>query len=867
MTEPKAAPERQRLYPGYIKGSRKPSAISSNGAASIPNSDSQFRFPIPIPNSDSQFRFPIPDSRFPMMETVAQDIRYAVRTLAKQRGFTVVAVLCLALGIGVNTVIFSCLNAILLRPFPYADPNALIFLTEGQSRDGGRGAALSYPDFVDYAASTKTIASLGAYASRTFTLTGIPEPERIEGARVSASMFPTLGIAPALGRGLAAADDRLGAAPVALIGDGLWERRFARDPQVIGRSLEIDGKATTVVGVMPPDVRFPGRGDLWLPHARSVIDERDNHYLRGIGRLAPGVTLEMARSELETIGHGLATRYPTFNQGWVPRLTTLRDAEVGDIRPVLLIMQAAVSFVLLIACANVANLLMARGASRHREIAIRTTLGAARARIIRQLLTESLLLAIAAGAVGVLLARWGLDLVVAMLPPSIPSWMSFTIDGRVLTFTVLTAILTGVVFGLAPALEGSRPDLTDALKDGARGAGTSRRSRRLRSALVVAEVALSLVLLIGASLMMESFLRLQSVDPGFDYQRALSMQISFVGSAHDAPEARAATLDRVVTEVSALPGVAGAAAVSLTPLTTTNATTGFLLETDPLSVSNAHDAEIRSITANYFRALRVPLLRGRTFTSDEMSTGATVVVINQTLAAHYWPNEDAIGKRIRWGVTTDDPLLTVVGIVADVKQRALGAAPAPQMYVPYAQYPYRAMTLLIVAQQNPASLATAVRAAVRRVAPGIPVYDVSTMRAVYDRSVWEPRLYGALFTSFAVIALLLAAAGVYSVIAYSVSQRRHEIGVRMALGATRADVFRLVVDGGARLALLGIGIGTAGALATTHVLGTFLYGVTPTDPVVFAAMAGVLLVTALIASYLPARRAAGVAPVNALRES
>ena len=800
------------------------------------------------------------------MESFLQDIRYAVRALGKQRGFTGIAVLCLALGIGVNTVIFSCLNAILLRPFPYADPDALVVISEGETQQAQRtSGALSYPDYVDYAASAKSFASMGASASRSFLFTGSTDPERVEGARVSASLFPTLGFTPALGRGFDASDDREGAARVALISDALWERRFARNANVLGQAVEIDGQPATIIGVMPPEVRFPGRADLWMPHARSVTEQRDNHFLAGIGRLAPGVTLEQARAELASIGRGLAERYPQTNEGWMPSAVSMRESEVGDIRPVLLIMQAAVSFVLLIACANVANLLLARGASRHREIAIRTTLGAARTRIIRQLLTESLILALAAGAIGVLLAGWGIDVVKAMLPQSIPSWMQFTIDGRVLAFTFAMAALTGIVFGLAPALQSSRPDLTDALKDGTRGAGASRRSKRLRSALVVAEVSLSLVLLIGASLMMKSFLRLQSVDPGFDYRGSLSMQLSFVGTGYDSTQARWSALDRVVTEVSALPGVSGAAAVSITPLTSTNATTGFFREGEPLVAGSAHGAEVRSITAGYFKALSIGLRRGRTFSSQEMTDGANVVVVNQTLASRYWPNEDPIGKQMRWGITTDDPLLTIVGVVADVKQRQLGAPLQAQMYVPYTQYPYRTMTLMVATKGDAAALATPVRAKVRELAPNVPLYGVETMSAIYARSVWQQRLYGALFTSFAVIALVLAAAGVYSVIAYSVTQRLHEIGVRMALGAHRLDVFRLVVKGGARLALVGVALGTLGAFATTRVLGKLLYGVSPTDPLVFGGMALLLLATALVASYVPARRAAALDPVNALK--
>jgi putative ABC transport system permease protein len=679
-------------------------------------------------------------------------------------------------------------------------------------------------------------------------------------------MLPTLGIPAVRGRGFEPGDDREGAPRVALISDGLWERRYARDAKAIGSSITVDGAPATIVGVMPPDVKFPGRADLWLPHARGIRPgDRGNHYLEALGRLKPGVSLEQARSELAAIGRRLAEQYPEENRDWVPSAVTLRDAEVGESRPILLIMQAAVLFVLLIACANVANLVLSRGTSRHREIAIRTTLGASRARIVRQLLTENVLLALAGGALGVLLAGWGLDLMLALIPDTLPNWMRFTIDGRVLVFTLLVAVATGLVFGMAPALQVSRPDLTEALKDGARGAGVARSGRRVRSALVVAEVSLSLVLLIGASLMMVSFVRLQSVDPGFDFRNTLSMQVGLNDSRYDSLFTRWGTLDRIVSEVSALPGVRGAAAVSLTPLMSANATTGFFVDGEPLTPGGAHPAEVRSISPSYFDVMGIRLLRGRTLSRQELADSAPMVVINQTLAARHWPNADPIGGRIRWGVTTEDPLFTVVGVVADVKQRKLGAPLQPQMYVPYTQYPYRSMTLIVAGDRNPASLAVAVRAKVRDVAPAVPLYGLEPMSQIYRRSVWQERLLGTLFTSFAAIALVLAAAGVYSVIAYSVNQRMHEIGVRMALGAQRSDVFRLVVAGGARLAVIGVVIGTVGAFAATRVLTTLLFGVSPTDPLIFGGMAALLLVTATIASYLPARRAASLDPMNALR--
>ena len=800
------------------------------------------------------------------METVLQDLRYALRTLAKQRGFTAVAVLCLALGIGVNTVIFSCVNAILLRPFPYADPGALIAISESPDRDTQRNAgALSYPNYVDYAAGSKSFTSIGAHAARTFIVAGPTEAERIEGARVSANMFPTLGLAPARGRMFEPADDREGAPRVMIISDALWERRFDRSPKAIGSALEVDGAITTIIGVMPPDVRFPGRADLWLPHARSTTEQRGSHYLQGIGRLKPGVTLAAARADLDAVGRRIGEENPAESGNWWPRAIPLRDAEVGDVRPVLLIMQVAVTFVLLIACANVANLLLARGTSRQREIAIRTTLGAARTRIVRQLLTESVVLALASGALGALFASWGLDSIVALIPDTTPNWMRFTIDGRVLLFALGVSIATGLVFGMAPAVHASRADLTDGLKDGARGAGASRGSRRVRSALVVAEVSLSLVLLIGASLMMKTFLRLQSVDPGFDYRNTLSMQLAMTGAEYDSLFARWDALGRVIDGVSAVPGVRGAAAVSFAPLGSANASTGFYVEGEPLTPGRGHPAEVRAISGGYFDVMRIRTVRGRTISPQEIADSAQVVVVNQTLAARHWPNEDPVGKRMRWGVATDDPLLTIVGVVADVKQRQLGAPLQPQMYVPYTLNPYRTMTLMVATGRDPGSLANTVRTRVRTIAPTIPLYGLQTMQESYTRSVWQQRLYGTLFTSFAVIALVLAAAGVYSVIAYSVTQRMHEIGVRMALGAQRPDVFRLVVQGGTRLALIGVVIGVAVALGATRVLAKLLYGVSPTDPMTFGTMSALLLLTAMVASYLPARRAASLDPVNALK--
>ena len=799
------------------------------------------------------------------MDTLLQDFRFALRTLARQRGFTAIAVVCLALGIGVNTVIFSVLNAMLLRPFPYQAPEQLVFVSESPSDSPRAFGAFSYPNFVDYAARQRSFSSLAAYGNSSFAVQGADGPDQLAGAEITPSLFPTLGVSPILGRQFTAEEAREGAARVVMLGYTMWEQRFNKDPGIIGRSISVNGVPAVIVGVMPPDFRYPGRAELWRPLTLSPTENRGGHWLFGVGRLREGVTIDRARAELLGISRQLGAEYPQTNAAWKAVVTSLRDREVGEVRPVLLLMQGAVLFVLLIAAANVANLLLARASSRQREIAIRTTLGAGRMRIVRQLLTESVLLALAGGALGILFAGWGLDLVLALIPDVMPFWMRFTIDGRVLAFAALVSLATGLVFGAAPALQASRPDLTDSLKDGTRGSGASRQSKRLRSGLVVAEVALSLVLLVGASLMVKSFLALQDVDPGFDVASTVTMRVAMPGAAYDSLSARQQLLEHMIERASAVPGVRSASVSTISPLSGGQAITGFFLDREALTPGGAHEAELRGISESYFETMRIGLLRGRGFERREMDDSAFVVVINQTLADRFFKGEDPIGRRLRWGVQAEDPMLEIVGVVQDTRASDLGAPPLAQMYMPWPVQGWRSMSLLVAASTNPAELVPALRRTIREVAPNVPLFQVGTVRDAFDRSMWQQRLYGALFTSFAAIALLLAAAGVYSVIAYSVSQRTHEIGVRMALGAQRRDVFGLVVRGGLGLAAIGVVIGLAGAFAISGVLRTQLFGVSATDPIVFVAVPLTLLLVAALASWLPARRAAALDPSTALR--
>ncbi len=798
------------------------------------------------------------------MGALGTDIRYAARMLLKIPAFTAVAVFTLGLGIGANTTIFSCVNALLLRPFPYLDPDRIVALRD-ESREHS-AVEVSYANFADWQAQNRSFSAAAAHNGNSFNLAGGDEPERVEGEEISASLFPLLGIAPVLGRNFLPEEDRVGGAQVVILSHALWEQRFASDSGIIGRSVLLNGEPRTVVGVMPRRFQFPADAKLWTPLALDPTKDRGSHYLEAIARLKPGVTLEQANSDLATIAKRLAEQHPETNTGRGASVATLRDHEIGEYRPVLYIMMGAVGFVLLIACANVANLLLARATARAREIAVRSALGAGRGRIIRQLLTESLIVALLGAGAGLLLAAWGLDFIDAAVPSDRPFWMVFSIDGRVLLFTLVVAVVTAVVFGLAPAWQISSSRLNDALKEGGQGAGTSLHRNRLRSALVVVEIALSLILLVGAALMISSFVQLQRVDPGFNRRNALSLRFYLAGTAYDSTYERLAFLEQALTRISSLPDVRAVAAVNMLPLGGGNVTSSIEIEGQSRAPGEHLAVQWIVTSGEYFRALEVPLLKGRDFTPREKAdTGAAVAVISEVMAQRFWPAAEPLGKRFRFSGADENAWLTVVGVAANVKHRRLNTAPESQFYLPYSREPWHHMSLVVRTRGEPVAAGGPVRQALRSVDPNLPMFGVGSLDEVYRRSAWESRFYGQMFGAFALIALVLAAGGVYGVMAYMVSQRTREIGVRMALGAHAGDVLGLVLRRGLVLAAIGIALGAAGGLGVTRVLASLLYGVGASDGLTFAGVSLLLGGIAVVASYFPARRAAGVDPMVALR--
>jgi putative ABC transport system permease protein len=670
-----------------------------------------------------------------------------------------------------------------------------------------------------------------------------------------------------LGRDFGAADGQPGAPAVALLSAAVWERRFGGDSGIVGRVISLNGRPYSIVGVLPPPHQFPDDAQLWVPLTLPGTAGRGLNRLQVIGRLRDGVTIAGARAEMAGIAGRLAAQYPDDNAGWTASVVPLREGEVGEYKSVLTLMMGAVAFVLLIACANVANLVLSRAAARHREIAIRAALGAGRARIVRQLLTESVLLALGGAVVGIVIALWGLDLIVAAVPSDKPFWMVFTIDQRVLAFTGLVAVATGILFGLAPAWHATRSDLNEALKEGSRGAGTGGGRLRLRHTLVVAEIALSMVLLVGASLMIRSFLRLQHVDPGFDRRNILAATVVLGGARYDSTLARATFFEDLMPRLKSLPGVVGAAASQAPPLSGSSSSSTFTVEGQPAARGEAPSANWQAVTANYVTLLGIPMLRGRDLNERDVRDSLLVAVVNRTMAERFWPGQDPLGKRFHFGGGDENtnPWLTVVGVAGDVRHGRLGEVPENQFYLPYSQATYRGMVVLVRTVGDPVALAAALRHEVRAVDPQLPLFELQTMEATYRSSVWEQRLYSTMFGSFAAVALLLAAVGLYGVMSYMVTLRTHELGVRMALGAQRRDMLVLVIRRGLRDAALGVAIGLAGAFAVTGTLKNFLYGVTTTDPWSFTGIPLLLALVAVLASWVPAGRATRVDPMLAMR--
>ena len=808
------------------------------------------------------------------METLIHDLRFAVRTLVKSPGFAIVAILCLAVGIGANTTIFSVVNAMLLRPFPYADPDRIVAPHETQVKNDVDRAGFSYLDYRDLLEQSTAFSQIAAQTGRSLTFAGTEEPERVQGTAISASLFPLLGVKPVLGRNFREDEDRPGAPGAVLLSDELWRRRFNGDPGVVGKTILVNAMAHTIVGVMPPRFKYPDQQVAWVPLTPLVYkDPRAERNLALLARMKPGTTIEQARAEVAGVVQRIAKQYPDTHTGWSGNVQTLREEFAGDnLRLIVLTMMGAVLCVLLIACSNVANLLLARATVRQREVAVRAAFGAGRLRLLRQLMTESVLLGLAGGGLGILFAVWGIRWIELSIPADNqpPYWVKFTIDGPVLIFTLGVAVLTGLLFGLAPALQALKPDLHGTLKEGGRGAGGSLRRNRLRSALVIVQVAFSLVLLISASLFVRSFLKLQQENGGFDGSRILTMRFYMPAGLYEKDEEMTRRVQDVVRRVEAVPGVEAVSASNNIPLSGGGGGGRLLIEGKDFARGEEPNTFYAAVTPHFFQAVGVPLTAGRSFTDQEGFEISKVAVVNQTFVKKMFGGGDPLGRRFRLPDEENEEnkdWITVIGVAPDIKNDDIDNddEPSPSAYISYAYEASRNTGLTIRTRGNPLEVVTGVRQAIRASDPGLPVFDVYTMEQVRQQGFWEFRFFGGMFSVFGAIALFLAAIGLYGVLSYSVSQRVREIGVRVALGAQGGDVMRLILRQGMILALVGIGFGLLFSFGATRVLSSILYNTSPTDPMSFAGISLVLAAIAALASWLPARRALGVDPLEALR--
>ncbi len=811
------------------------------------------------------------------MESLIQDIRIGVRKLAKSPVFTSVVVLTLALGIGATTTVFSAVNAVLLRPLPYRDPGNLAILWQYTTRipDLDR-MFVSYPDYLDWRARNTAFEDMGVFRTSGMNLTGEGAPERVPVGIVSSSVFPTLGVAPALGRSFTAEEDKSGAANTVIIGDGLWKRRFGAVPDIVGRTLALDGDSYEIVGVMPEGFQFPIQTpvvDAWVPIGRLTTTpsyaRRGSHPgLLAVARLKSGVTLEQAHADMESVTQGLAVEYPDSNGGTSHRMHSLDDEVVGNVRPALLVIFGAMAFLLLIACATIANLMLTRAATRQRDMAIRTVLGAGWLRIASELLVESLLLSLAGGVLGGLLALWGVDALLAISPEDIPRLREAGVDGQALGFALVVAVATGLLFGLAPALLGARPAVAEALKEGGKGTAGIASRTMARRVFVVSEVALALVMLVGAALLVKSFARLMNVDPGFETAHVLAARIPLPQSKYHEDAQVTALFDRVLEEARALPDVRSAAIVSSLPLLGGSWQSECVAEGRvPPEGEPVNLTEIGFVSPGYYETLRIPLRAGRDFAPADRAGSELVAIVDEDLGRVLWPGEDALGKRVSFDRDTHGKAQwrKVVGVVGHVKLDGLDTDARMQVYVPFAQMPFNSMTLVVRSAGEPAALAPSVRKMVASIDRDQPLSYVETMEKFLGDTVGPRRLSMLLVATFATFAGLLAVVGIYGVVAYSVSQRTQEIGIRIALGAQAGDVLRLMLGQGVRLIGVGLAIGIGGAFVVMRFLEKLLFQVSPTDPWVFAGLAAGLAVVAIVASYLPARRATRVDPMVALR--
>jgi putative ABC transport system permease protein len=812
---------------------------------------------------------------FSTLETSWQDARYGARMLRKNPGFTLVAVLTLALGIGANTAIFSIVDAVLLRSLPYPDPDQLVLMFDVPLQQPDALSGLSYRDFIECREQNRVFSEMAGNSFHDLTLTGAGEPSIVNTAAVTPEIFPLLNAKPLAGRTLLPGDGKQGAPSVAVLSENLWRSRFGSNPALIGQSIALDMRSFTVVGILPASFRYPDGAphqDVWIAIAQDPLfgprmSEPGARVLVGLARIKPGVSLTQARAEMNTLGARLAKQYPAQDSGLTIRIEPYRQVVVGNVKSGLLILLGAVGLVLLIACANIANLLLSRATSRGREIALRIALGAGRARIVRQLLTESGLLGLLGGFAGVLLAAWGVWTLRPFLPSEVIQISSIHVGGSVLVFTLLLSLAAALAFGLAPALLATPSNLQTNIKEGGERTG-HRGSQYVRSFLAVSEISLAMVLLVAGGLVMRSFTLVTSVNPGFDPKNVIEAEVSLPQFQYSTPQQWTAFSNELLARLHAQPGLRDSALAAPLPMDRQGeANFDFnIVGNPPLPPGKSTTADYATVSPDYFRVMRIPLLQGRFFSEQDSPSNPNAAIISETLARRYFPNQDPIGRQMRFGFPPDSNVSReIVGVVGDVRDVALSRKPGPMMYVPFAQAPLYGGEVVVRSSLSASSVAAGIRQAVHSIDKNLPVTDVESFRDAVGASVTQERFRTLLLSSFSGIALILAAVGIFGVISYSASQRTHEIGIRMALGAQQRDVLRLILGQGAKLALLGLGAGAVAALLLTRLMTSLLYGVSATDPLTFGAVAIVLLGVAVTACYVPARRAMRVDPMVALR--
>jgi predicted permease len=809
------------------------------------------------------------------LEQMWQDVRYAARMLRKSPGFTAVAVLTLALGIGANTAIFSVVYAVLLRPLPYANPGQLVLVFQSKPQDQVPFTGLSYVNFAECRAQSRAFAEMAANQAHELTLTGVGQPSHLSTMVVTPEIFSLLQAQPLLGRTFLPEDGKRGAAAVVILSENLWRSQFGADPNLVGRSISLDKRLFTVVGIMPASFQsllLTAHEDIWIPLAQDPLfgpwmSRFGGHWLRVIGRLKPGASLVLAQTEMNAMSAALAQEDPADNAGWQIRVEPLQQEVVGKSKPALLVLLGAVGLVLLIACVNIANLLLSRASSRAREIALRIALGAGRTRIIRQLLTESAVLGLLGGIAGIVLAYWGVHVLGSLLPADLPRAQTIRVDGWVLGFALLLSIVASFIFGLTPSFFAADSSLQTGLKESAGRSGEAGGYRRVRSFLAVAEIALAMVLLVAAGLLLRSFTMLTSVNPGFSAEHVVKADISLPQFQYSTPQQWTAFSKALLERIQAQPGLKDVAMVVPLPLDEGNVNLGFeIVGNPPLPPGAAITADYSSVSPDYFRVMQIPLLRGRVFNDHDAPSAPRVAVISETLARRFFPNQDVLGKQLIFGFPPDGSAAReIVGIVGDVRDTSLSEMPGPMMYVPFAQAPFWGGQVVVRSNLSSSSVAASIRKATHEIDKDLPVTDIATLPETLDASVAQPRFRTLLIGLFGLIALLLAAVGIFGVISYSVSRRTHEIGIRVALGATPANVLRLVLGESAKLVLLGLAWGIPAALGLTRFLASLLFEVHPADPLTFIGVAILLTLVALIACYVPARRAMRVDPMVALR--